>query len=1334
MKVNGYNVRQISNKDGLSNSAILSVCQDQEGFMWFGSCDGLNMYDGSSIRVYKPSNNKNDLSGNLIHTITETENGIFWITTNYGLNRFNKRKNTVDHFEGFAGNLLMRKDNLNRLFIIKESHSVYYYHKASNDFKRIALPGMDMQKLVNFTIDSHYVLWLFRADGIFNGYSIKESPDGTISLEAVQPIEHSDGIIHSSHEGKLVYFIDGTYTLYELDLESGKKYYRYNLKDILLRKGKISSIIKHNSDYFIGFETNGLIRLKNITEKKENYELEEIEIKSGIFCLYNDRYQDIIWVGTDCQGVYLFFNDPYLIRSTTFNNVTYKVEKPIRALFLDKENTLWVGTKGDGILKVKDYNFDKALTNEKLEHITTTNSPLGDNSVYAFAESSRNLLWIGNDAGIDYYSYSEKKIKHLNSQGNNLKYIHAIYEFDDTTLYMASVGMGIFKATIGGTDKLPTLVKVEQVTLKNGNMDDNYFFTIYPENISSILFGNRGNGIIKMEPKTMQYTTVEFGKEINQQLLNDVFAITTDELGNIWCGTSLGLVKYTTDQKIHVFNERNGFPNNTIHGILEDSQNNLWLSTNQGMIKFNIERETFQTYNQFNGLNVTEFSDGAFFKDNINNTLFFGGINGFIAIRETNVTQKQYIPAIYFDNLTIFGEDYNIYDFLTKKKEQNILKLSHKQNFFSLSFKTNDYINGNNYSYYYKLDGVNEQWINNGASNVISFTNIVHGKYTLLIKFKNRITGIESPPFALIIRITPPWFASTAAIIFYALVVLLMVKPAYRLATIRHRKKREHMLERLKQKHQEEIYESKLQFFTNIAHEFCTPLTLIYGPCNRLLSYEKSDNFIKKYTQLIQQNADRLNDLIQELVEFRRIETGNRTPHIDKVPVGEVLTKISDSFVELAESKGINYVRRIKPGTSWETDQGFLTIIVTNLVSNAFKYVNGQGKITINAEIDDNGLSISVSNTGKGIKEKDIPHIFDRYRILDNFENQDNSSLSVRNGLGMAITNNLVKLLNGTIAVRSKPGEYTEFHVCLPETKTWAADEKNVAPLISRNKIEEPAISITAQEFDENRQTILIIDDELSILGFISDIFATKYNVITIDKPTDVETVLKQTYPDIILCDIMMPDIDGITLTKRIKANKKTAHIPIILLSAKHKVEDKINGLDAGAEMYITKPFNVDFLKASIERLILRKETLKDYFSSPISAFEMTKGKIEHKEDKQFVRKMHDIINSNLTNKDLSAQFIASELNMSTRHLYRKLEKLNADSPQNIIKENRLHVARNLLITTKLTIDEILYKAGFSNRSSFFKVFHEKYNCTPKEYRETNYKEIVGEDQTQPKQ
>lgn len=1331
-----YNLKQISNKDGLSNSAILSICQDSKGFMWFGSCDGLNKYNGVNVRVYKPSDEKNNLSGNLIYGILEAQDDTFWITTNYGLNKFDYKKDSITHYNKYPGELIMTKDNNNRLFLSKDGQSIHYYHKQIDDFKQIKLKELIDCEIIKLTIDATNTLWVFSNDGKFRSYSITETSDGNLLLKYANTITHKKSIQYCYFEENSAYLIDNDNVLFEFDFIEKKLFYIYNLNQTIEKKGEISSIIKYHNDFIIGFDTNGLILLKNIPELKENYKQEDINVKSGVFCLHKDRNQDIVWIGTDCQGVYIYYNDPYLIRQTTFNSISFNVEKPIRSLLLDKENTLWIGTKGDGLLKLTDYDFNKTTTHETTEHKHSGNSQLSNNSVYALAKSQRNILWIGNEAGVDYYSYKERKIKKviIDEPSDQLKYIHGIYEMNDTILFLASVGSGIFKARVSEFEESIKLSKIEHLVIKDGSRFNNFFFTIYSKNISTLLFGNRGNGIIKVDAQSLKYQKISLGSEENQ-LLNDVFCITSDEFDNTWCGTSLGLVKLSPNKKIDIYNDSHGFPNSTIHGLLNDSQGNIWLSTNQGIIKFNTQSSTFQTYNQFNGLKITEFSDGAFYKDESDKILFFGGINGFVAVKEAHQSYEQYMPKISIDNLIILGETRNLYDYLSNDLEKNILHLNYKQNFFSLSFKVNDYLNGNNYSYYYKLDGVNENWINNGNSSIISFTNLNYGNYKLLIKYKNSVTETESPPFNLQIRISPPWYHSNIAYIFCFIIFLASIKLIVNYYISKSNERRNLLIERLNQKHKEDRYESKLLFFTNIAHEFCTPLTLIEGPCDQILSYEKSDQFIKKHTHLIKQNASRLTDLIQDLVEFRRIETGNRIPHIENICLNEILNSITDSFTGIIESKNINCIHNISSTIYWNTDVKFIKIILSNLISNAFKYVNINGIIKINITKNSDLLTIEIENTGKGIEENDIKYIFDRYRILNNFENQGNANISIRNGLGMAITYNLVQLLNGTIEVTSIPDQSTIFSVILPmgvikpDTSSQNITEIINSPLIKEFKtIPNATLSqnvLPVYELFDSKQTVLIIDDNPEILWFIGDIFSQQYNVITSNNPTEVELLLSQNQPDIILCDIMMPDLDGIALTKNIKMNKNTAHIPMILISAKHNVEEKIKGLSAGAEMFITKPFNVDFLKASVERLILHKETLKTYFSSPISAFVINDGKMEHKEDKSFIQNMISIINNNLTNNELSVKFIASELNVSIRYLYRKLEKLDVDSPNKIIRNSKLYVAENLLIKTKLTIDEIIYKSGFSNRSSFFKAFQEKYNCTPKVYRENNFKEIT---------
>lgn len=1316
--IHAYSLRQFSNKNGLSNSAILSLYQDHQGVIWIGSCDGLNIFDGTNIHVYNPVNpTKAPLSGNLINDIMETEKDVLWIQTNYGLDRLDTKLQTSKSFTEFKDKNYMAKSRDNDLFIVKDDGYIYYYQPEKQLFQKLEVPQIAFGHVLSTIIDKNNILWVFTSNNDTRSYQIIKNKE-EIALTPNNLFKHSEQLLWAFAEEDLVYFIDKTYSLYEYDFGNQQQYFIADLKAEVETRGEVSSIIKQQNDYYIGFKSSGLIVLKYMSDQKIKYQMQDTEIHSGIFCLMKDKYQDIVWIGTDGQGVYMYFNDTFSITNTLLDTPVYQINNPVRTVYYDEEQTLWIGTKGGGILRIRNYSPETNAA-VSFDRISISNSTLTDNTVYCFAPGSANRLWIGTENGLNYYSYQNKQLKAFTviADGKKVKYVHSINELNDTTLWVSTVGEGIVKVILDKAGSSPSVKSATRIVLDDGRMASNYFFTSFQENDSILWFGNRGYGAYRLNVETEQLTPYRFDNVVNSQTANDIFAIYKNEKG-YWLGTSSGLLHFNEDYS-HYHDRADLFSNNTVHGILEDQQNNLWISTNQGLVRFNPKTNTGQTYDRESGLEVTEFSDGAFYKDSRTETLFFGGTNGFVTVKPNAYIMADYMPQINLKGLSIFGKEYNIHDFLHDKKGKKILQLDYSRNFFCIDFMAIDYINGNNYSYSYKLDEVSSQWIESGTSASAIFSNLAPGQYTLLVKYKNNMNGKECEPQKLLIQITPPWYLSNwAYILYFILIALFCILAVYRIVH-QYRRKQHRMIEKLNRKKKEEVYESKLRFFTNITHEFCTPLTLIYGPCEKILAYPQSDSYIRKYGKMIQQNTEKLNGLILELLEFRRLETGHKVLSIQRLSVSDKLQNIAESFCELAENKNLNYRLDIEPDIEWNTDISCFSKIVNNLISNAFKYTPEEGNITIGLKVENQFLTLNISNSGKGIAKENLAKIFDRYKILDSFEMNGKNS---RNGLGLAICKNMVTLLNGEINVSSIQNEITTFTVTLPELSPTAQEAETPQKVYATGPLntntEPMELEQTTVNFDTSKHTVMIIDDDPSMLWFVSEIFVDKYNVLSFNNATEALASLELKQPDLIISDVMMPEIDGLSFAQKIKQNKLWSHIPLILLSALHHEDDQVKGIEAGAEVYVTKPFNVKYLEKVVYRLIKRESDLKEYYSSIFSSFKVENGNCIHKEDQEFLDKVIETIEKNITNPDLSVELLSSDLGYSTRQFYRKLKPITDKSPADIIKEYRLTMAERLLLTKNYTIEEIMDKTGFNNRGTFYKLFSQRFGMPPRQYRE----------------
>lgn len=1099
-----------------------------------------------------------------------------------------------------------------------------------------------------------------------------------------------------------------------------------NLAPLMAKRGEISSIaIDRDSNLYIAFRIRGAVR----ADKSTGYRPVDLGIKVGVFSLLASDNQDVVWIGSDCGGVFTCFNAPYDISTLSYAQLDGLISNPVRSVYLDNDRTLWLGTKGSGLLQVADFDTHTASHGSMQLH-TTANSSLHHNSVFVITqpEGSRHI-WLGTEEGINVYDYHTQKISKVPTDFN-MKWIHGIYIQGDSILWAASIGQGVFKSRIDNSGEVPRLHSTRQYLVGDHSFSNNYFFSLSADSDGKPVFANRGMGAYTYDEANDLLRRICLRGEYDSPSINDVFSV-IKEKDAIWLGTGNGLIKQTLRDERLYDGPEDGLVNNTVHALLRDPAGDMWISTNHGLINFNTETEQTRLFDSNNGVSVIEYSDGASYASG-DSVLIFSGVDGVAFIHPRDVSVKKRDLSVRLIGLSINGrsESYTKYF----DSESNMLTFLPYQNYITLLFSSPEFINTNSSYYLYSLDG--REWNENATGNAISFTNLNPGKHSLYVKSANRELHAESAPMKLTLYVTPRWYESTAAKVIYALIIIGIILAIIYLIQRRQRDKQQGELKVMQQKHKEELYEEKLRFFTNITHEFCTPITLIQGPCERILSYENADDYVCRYTKLIYNNSRRLNNLIQEIIDLRRIETGHSPRKVRHIDVSELCNDTIDTFAELSDRTGITVDNQVEPDIAWNTDYNSISKIVTNLISNAFKYTPAGGTIRVSLAKNGDMLRLEVWNTGKGIPPEDRERIFNCYAILDNIEEKVVHGISARNGLGMAICHSMVEQLEGNISIESEVDRYASFIVTLPMLQLDAPAEHIDAPIACKQpnhcdtkpeiegKVTDGVTHADDMELPSlmlpsGSHRLLIVDDNVEILSLLKDSLS-EYDVDTATNGNEaIELLTKKVY-DLIITDVMMPGTDGLELSRQIKANRHTAHIPLIILSAKTSNDEMIQGIESGADMYIRKPFSFGYLRAVIVRLIERSSQLKEYYNSSGSAYQYEGGQLISREGKTFIDNLTAYIDANIDDPDLSIESLANNMNMSVRNLYRKLKELVMASPNDLIKSYRLTSAARLLRTTSLTVQEIMFRVGFSNRSHFYREFAKKYNTTPKEYRMNN--------------
>jgi signal transduction histidine kinase/DNA-binding response OmpR family regulator/ligand-binding sensor domain-containing protein len=1324
----GYHMQRIDSRDGLSNSAVLSMYQDEKGFMWIGTYNGLNRYDGKFIESFGLDESINNVqSSNIIHDIQGAGENCLWLSTYIGFTKFSINQNkVVEHYPkyGYPYNLASNGNKLTCLVAKRGFISVY--NSSKKVFEDIASPDIDPTTVISTFIDQNNELWIFtNVNRVWKASVLPGDQKNRTVLEIVEVPLITEPIVAAFEENGLIFYVSKSGELYSFDIDRNRNNYIRNIQSIMNQYGVLSAIISYHDDIWISFKGSGVLKL--VTKNK--YDEEVLDMSSGVFCLHKDIKQDIMWIGSDGQGIVMYSNKTSIFNTIRSEALPFQIKKPIRAIFTDKFNTLWIGTKGDGLIRIKDYDGvdDRNVPEANVQHFTTANG-LSNNQIFAIVSSKfHNINWLGTEGPeLSYFSYSDQKIHSLINPTNTvIRAVHSLIEENDSTLWLATSTYGLYKVVYSKKGNALVVDNIRTYIFNRNKKLVNDLFSMYRDNTGYLWLGSRGDGVIHFNTKDETYRFITSGKQFNSPV-DDILSNCKSKNSVFYFGSCAGLMKLSEEggnmRLVEIPNRNRSGMREMIHGMQEDESGCLWMSTNRGLEKYNPTNNVFHKYIKNTGLNVIEFSDNADYKCPFSNRIFFGGVDGIVWIEQNIPDYKAISPDVQFTALKINGVKQNLSGFLKQNKQGRYIELGSHQNTFSVSFIAIDFIRGVNIEYLYKLEGYNNEWLSADDLNEARFNSLTPGKYNLKVKYKYDVFDTESEFYSLPIVILPPWYFSPLAWMVYLVLLISLAIYLIRVFERKMQKKRQAFSQLIIERNKEELYDAKMKFFTNITHEFLTPLTLIQGPCDRILAYDNADVYVKKYASLLRVNIERLQLLIHEIINFsKREEFGDNNCRIEKVKLSEITKSINIAFSETIERNNLDFEIDINDDLDWNTDISCLNKILMNLISNAFKYTPTGGKIKVTLRVEDNELLIRVYNTGKGIKKEELMRVFDRFRILDNMEKNAYMDFSSRNGLGLAICYSMIQQLRGAVDVKSEVDGYTEFIVSLPfleVSETDATSEQSAEEHLVEHDFEPNA---SQSNVFLNRKKILIVDDNKEIVWMVAELMHDKYDIIKAYNAQEALDILDNELPELIVADLMMPgELDGSDLVKRLKDNRFTTHIPVIIVSAKNSMEDQIAGLESGADFYLTKPFNLSYLRTTIEKLIEKKSALKDFYNSPLSALELKSGQIMHHEDQVLLMQVKQIIDKNIGKGELRPDFIAEQLKMSPQSFYRKLKSISSLSPSDFIKKYRFSLAAKLLLSSNMSVQEVIYKIGINNRSYFYREFFKIYNATPKEYRLLN--------------
>lgn len=1306
--------------EGLSQNSVTSLVQDTLGRIWIGTRDGLNVYDGSKIKTYRPvRGDSTSLLGYFINDII-ADGSTLWVITKSGLSCLNTK---TQKFLQFPKKDIISLIKYQGKLFIGTKNGLFTLNVKDKTFRLAKNILPEKLTIKHLYTDRSQTLWIGTKQGLY-AYSPKR--------------KFTEKILDTNTE---VVFTDS------------------------------------KKQIWIGTKMDGLFLLNN--QRREIAHFTHNENKES---LVNNIVRDIsedsngnIWVGT--------FLGLSIIDGTNHSISNYKHDKSdkkslshnsVYSILRDKQGSMWLGTYFGGISYLNN-NYGIYVDYSILN---TNNKGIGFSVIGEIIEDNDKNLWIATEGGgLDYYNRKTKTFKHYKHEegkpGLSHNNVKALSFVDNKTLLVGT--------HLGGLNIIN--LKSHKVSSYSSEQKDPYHvpYKVVDEIIpykDYFLLGTK-KGVIKFDPKTRTFTQFFSKKEDQEMIGNSVICLLEDSFGTLWIGTEdRGLLSYDsaagklrkfesspcdlktingnniscifedhqfrlwigthggglnqyirqTDEFVNYNMNSHNLPSDFIQGIMESRFGHLWITSSKGISRLDVENSRIYNHSQKNGLPINEINKGSLYLTS-DGEIFIGGINGLISFNEKDILNRSNSFSLNFTSIKVNNLEVTPYD------KTNILKqdlpftqeitLQPEHNVFTINYSTSNYISTDKNTYQYKLENFNEKWIDAGSQTSVTYTNLNPRTYILKVRGLSGVEASIVDQKELIIHIEPPIYRTWYAIIIYIILVLAIILWWNHIYKTRLNLENKIELEQREIEQIKELNQSKLNFFTNISHEFRTPLTLITGTLESVL--EDSKTRPENYRKLVKthNNAVRLNNLITELLDFRKLEHGNIKLKVSEYYLSEFLEEIYQSFVEYSHYHEIEYTYApLATSQSIWFDKSQMEKVFYNIISNAFKFVQDKtGKIEIKISNHNEYVDVTISDNGVGMHKDKAKQIFDLYYQIDNLEGKTSRHSS---GIGLALCKSILKEHDGLIYLESKKGKGTTFTVRLKKGNIHfkESDLQGSQPTTE----EAPELIPIAEEYQEDLQqdapitlsektpTILIVEDNPEVQNLLNDLLKPIYKIlIASDGNEGIEMAINK-QPDLILSDVMMPNLSGTEMCAKLKRNVQTSHIPIILLTARAAVKYKIEGLETGADDYITKPFNTSLLKARVKNVLQNRILMQQKFKQDpkIEVRELTSNSI----DEKVLEQAKEIVEKNIDNSEFDVQEFAQAMGIGRTRLYTKIKGVTGQTPNEFILSTRLKKAAELLLNgdEELNVSEIAYSVGFSTPRYFSRCFRQHFGVSPSKY------------------